>query len=183
MAPKVINFPKQKIEAPESDSDPELEKQIERIQRRYANLRRKIHNNMESPAAISYTLKYLLQSSLDMVPLAEEDYRRSRKGMYAFISLGNQIRELMVDMRQSSSSTDMAAYIIEEIFVPALQSVLQHVLNDFTKIKKSVVKSMPAPRGRKTEASFNAVIKNYGSLLEEIAQQVRDDTTKYISGK
>lgn len=182
---KVYKFPDKgsSVPQPKTDIDPELEHEIERIHIRFAKLQKSISKKMESPAAILTTLKYLLRASLNMVPLAEEDYRRSRKGMYAFISLGNQIRELMIEIRQTAGGSDTADYLLEEIMVPALQMVLQHVMNDFSFLRKELAKSLPPQKMKRINESINTVLQNYATLMEETSNQVRENVNKYVAGK
>ena len=114
--------------------------------------------------------------STRLLPVAEEIYQtyKNERGMYALNALVNQIRELSSDLRMLSSNDKTVEYVLESVFLPSLQLVLQHFVSDFSELKQNISDSLPPKKAKNIKLQMNRMIKAQGQLLDDIKKSVSE---------
>lgn len=161
--------------------DSNVNPMVSKIERDYRRLMKKLSDpSKENAQRDLIRLKYLLKSSNDLLPLALKDYVKSRRGMYAYISLSNQIRELMVDIRQLDDVDTVMGHVLESILKPALKLILSHVIQDFSSLKNEMDDLLPPKRAMRMKKRLNEMLTSHGALLNEASSMVEKQMTEYM---
>lgn len=184
MSTNVVKFPKnvrdtKPLKQPKTDIST-IDNDVAKIQKQYSIL---IKKNKKRPELSDVnTLSYLLKLSLSLIPLAQEDYIRERKGIYAINALTSQVQELQNSMRMLSNGSKTADYLVDKIFTPTLKLILNHILNDFADLKAQYDKELNPKKAKVLKLMLNNKLKGHGQLLNDITESVRAQIENYLIG-
>lgn len=88
----------------------------------------------ETDPAIALIYKRLLQSVVDVLPLAEMGIRSSKgvRGVHGFNMLISSMRELMVDIQQAQDRGLMGQMLVQSVIQPAFTDLAQETVQEFS---------------------------------------------------
>ena len=88
----------------------------------------------ETDPAIALIYKRLLQSVVDVLPLAEMGIRASKgvRGVHGFNMLISSMRELMVDIQQAQDRGLMGQMLVQTVIQPAFTDLAQETVQEFS---------------------------------------------------
>jgi hypothetical protein len=130
-----------------------------------------------SDGGIALLQKRLLQSTIQLLPLAEEQMTetKAQKGVYQYATLVSQIRELITDIKSNEDRKYIAQKLAEQILRPAFMDLAQDVItkhHDFRRTVETCVK--PAH-----QSEFNTELRKLAtSLAESMSAQYKDVALK-----
>lgn len=140
-----------------------------------------IHQLLESnegDSARSLVYKKILQATIDLLPLVEQNIRDSSgsKGVYQYTTLVTNIRELFIDIQSAQDRGRIGEIIIERIIRPAMMDIGMATVQgmamlendaknymspqDFKRFKEDVI--------RQRDALADAVMKSYRTIETEL---------------
>lgn len=90
----------------------------------------------ETDPAIALIYKRLLQSVVDVLPLAEMGIRNTKgvRGVHGFNMLISSLRELMVDVQSAQDRGMMGEMLVRSIIQPAFSDLAQDTVQEFSVI-------------------------------------------------
>lgn len=162
-------------------------KKADRFAREFRRLRRDIgasneHFNPDKSSA--RMLRALLVMTLDMIPLAEEGFRKTRKesAAYALNALMNQARELQTELRMSKDYEGQAIFIRDNILSPIFKSFTQNMLNEHQHLKNTIDTNLRDKESKKIKAAVDDVTRALGKFLSEMITKSFTDVDNYLQG-
>jgi hypothetical protein len=94
----------------------------------------------ETDPAIALIYKRLLQSVVDVLPLAEMGIRKSKgvRGVHGFNMLISSLRELMVDVQSAQDRGMMGQTLVMQVMQPAFTDLAQEMVQEFSVLAADV---------------------------------------------
>ena len=138
----------------------------------------------DSDGAITLLKKKLLQTTIDLLPLAETMIRDSgsSKGVYQFATLVSQCRELMADIQADYDKGALARSIEDAVIRPAFQDMAQDILTEHHSFRK-IVEDKLKPQHT---SDFNTELKELANTLARRMQvhflSIRDGLVRSLKG-
>lgn len=129
------------------------------------------YENTDGAHALIY--KTLLQTLVDLVPLLENNVRKSRgqKGAYQLMQTISQLRECMADIQAIKDKSQMGTTIVSRYVTPALQNVAGQVAIAMIQLDVLAKNDM-------TPQAYEVYAKNVNNLRIEVSNfmmlQVQD---------
>ncbi len=141
-----------------------------------------------SAQAVPLIYQSMLQSLVDLIPLAEHAVRESKgaKGVYQINSLISSIRELMADIQSAQDRGMLGETIVDSIVRPSYADLATSVLQEYKAISDDMKEHMSnlASKGRVREEHFDAEWKAArGSLLASRDRLANAMQTQYGKSK
>ena len=132
----------------------------------------------ETDPAIALIYKRLLQSVVDVLPLAEMGIRNSKgvRGVHGFNMLISSLRELMVDVQSAQDRGMMGEMLVRSIVQPAFGDLAQDTVLEFSNIAADAKANMTpeeyekfAPLLRESRARLaNRMTTHYRTMQDGI---------------
>ena len=178
-----------KVSVEEKELSPEelerrqkIEEEIVKINNRYRKLAKSLKEADSDTQANIRVLKYCFAMSHRLLPIAEEIYikYKNERGVYAIAGLVEQIRELSNDLRMLSSNDKTVEYVLNVVFLPALQLVMQHIISDFAELKTTLTDSLPEKKAKPIKLKLSKMTKAYGQLLDDVKKSVSEKVTEHF---
>lgn len=137
-------------------------------------------NSNESAQAL--LLKRLAQTTLDMIPFAENTIRKTKgqRGVYQFNSLITSIRELLIDMQSSRDKGALGDALIEKILRPVFMDIAMVLVKE-DQIIGNVIKSVTSQDAAKSiENDRKASLVRISELIQKKYEEVKRDTISFL---
>jgi hypothetical protein len=159
-----------------------IEEELIRINKRYKKLTASLKDVDNDLQANIKVLKYCFTMSHRLLPIAEEIFIRykNERAVYAIAGLVSQIREIANDLRMLSSNDKTVEYLLESVFLPTLQLVMQHMVNDFSEIKGLVSDALPPKKAKEIKLKLSKQTKAHGQLLDDIKKSVTEKVSEHF---
>ena len=127
----------------------------------------------DSDGAMTLLKKKLLQTTVDILPYAEDVLRGSgtSRGTYQFVTLVSQIRELMADIQADTDRKFIARSISDNIIRPAFMDVAQTMITEHHSFKTHTAELLRPENTKK----FNDMTKDLAQLLARKMNDVYRD--------
>lgn len=124
----------------------------------------------DSDGAMTLLKKKLLQTTVDILPFAEDVLRGSgtSRGTYQFVTLVSQIRELMADIQADSDRKFIARSISDNIIRPAFMDVAQTMITEHHMFRSQAADLLEPENTKK----FNDMTKDLAQLLARKMNEV-----------
>lgn len=140
-----------------------------------------IHQLLESnegDSARSLVYKKILQATIDLLPLVEQNIRDSSgsKGVYQYTTLVTNIRELFIDIQSAQDRGRIGEIIIERIIRPAMMDIGMASVQGMAMIENDA-KNYMSPQDfkrfkedvtRQRDVLADAVMKSYRTIETEL---------------
>lgn len=160
----------------------------DRFAKEFKKLRKKVgasndHFNAENTNA--EMLRAMLTMMLDIIPLAEQTFRKSKKesSAYALNALVNQARELSTDLRMAKDVEGQAAFIKDMIINPIFKVFAQQLITQMLNVKNTVDTHVSNPkRARKVKEHVDKMGRELGKFLTESVVKMHSDIDNYLAG-
>lgn len=168
------------------DGDPK--KKSERFAKEFRRLRKQVGADNEhfNPEQVNTEmLRALLAMVVSLVPVAEANYRASRKesAAYALNALINQAREVSTDLRMAKDYEGQAIFIRDNILTPIFRSFTQNLLNEHQHLKNTIDTAISREKeARKIKEELDNVTRSLGKFLSEIITKSFADIDNYLQG-
>jgi hypothetical protein len=178
----VINAGEKPLSAKDLAKQEKIEKELVRIQKRYKRLANSLKEVDTDVQANIKVLKYCFTMSHRLLPVAEEIFVRykNERAVYAINGLVSQIRELAADLRMLSSNDKTVEYILNAVFLPSLQMVMQHITSDFAELREAITESLPPKKSKDVKLKMSKMIKGYGQLLNDAKKDVTEKVERHF---
>ncbi len=126
-------------------------------------------NSLNTDDAISKFQRTMLQSLLDLIPVAEDRYRKegTERSANAFNSMVSQSRELIADLQAERDTKQLALQLSREIIDPAFIGIAQIVIDNLHNLKRSMETYVPEKR----HIQLNGIVRD---TAKGIAQYIED---------
>lgn len=160
----------------------------DRFAREFKKLRKKVgatndHFNAESVNI--EMLRAMLTMMLDIIPLAEQVFRKSKKesSAYALNALVNQARELSTDLRMSKDVEGQAAFIRDMIINPVFKMFAQQLIAETINIKNSIDTNVDNRKhAKRVKQDVDDMARALGKYLTESVMKLYADIDNYLAG-
>jgi hypothetical protein len=173
---KVMKFPTSKVKAKKGS--------LKTGKSLFATRNKKIQELLEDSnqdGAISLAKKLMLQTVIDIIPLAETVIRESEtaRGVYGFNALISQARELIADLEASRDQQDLVNKILVNIIQPLLITHTQQMIDIHYRLKKSLADSIkPGTRKRvstEVDDAAKALALHMGEMFKLMDERIRKE--------
>lgn len=168
------------------EGDPK--KKSERFAKEFRRLRKQVgaDNDHFNPEQVNTEmLRALLAMVVSLIPVAEANYRSSRKesAAYALNALINQAREVSTDLRMAKDYEGQALFIRDNILSPIFRAFTQNLLNEHQHLKNTIDTSISRDKeARKIKAELDDVTRSLGKFLSETITKSFADIDNYLQG-
>lgn len=137
----------------------------------------------DTDPALALIYKRVLQTVVDVLPLAEMGIRSSKgvRGVHGFTMLISQLRELMVDVQSAQDRGMMGETLFANIVVPNASGLAQTVVQEYAMVAADL-KSFLSPEDYEKAAGLlkdsrarlaNAMTKDFRSIKEGIVNALQ----------
>ena len=125
--------------------------------------------------------KAMLDMVLDLIPIAEENYRRYKidKSAYALGSYLNHAREILNDIRAIKDFSEQLE-LINRIVRKQFTQIVQQLVEETFLLKKELVDSLGAPSRRIVENKIESLIKSHGKYMNESIKMIDAQLTSLL---
>lgn len=130
-------------------------------------------------------LRAMLVMMLDIIPLAEQVFRKSKKesSAYALNALVNQARELSVDLRMAKDVEGQSLFIKDSILNPIFKVFAQHLIQEMIFLKNDVDTHVSSRKeGKRIKESLDKTTRSLGSFLTESVTKIHANIDDYLAG-
>lgn len=168
------------------EGDPK--KKSERFAKEFRRLRKQVGADNEhfNPEQVNNEmLRALLAMVVSLIPVAEANYRSSRKesAAYALNALINQAREVSTDLRMAKDYEGQASFIRDNILSPIFRAFTQNLLNEHQHLKNTIDTAISREKeARKIKAELDDVTRSLGKFLSETITKSFVDIDNYLQG-
>lgn len=138
----------------------------------------------DSDAAITLLKKNLLQTTIDLIPLAEDNIREteSRKGVYQYTALINTARELMVDIQADYDKGKMVMDITDRVIRPILMDIAQEVITSHHDFKGKVDDLLLPECKREFSQKLQNLATEMAKQMTKKFHEAREKLSQLLSG-
>ena len=153
-----------------------LEQELIKINNRYKRLAKSIKTAKSDSQTNTRILKYCLQMSVRLLPIAEETFLKfkNERAIYGLKALVDQNRELMSDIRQMSNNDATIDFILNQVVLPSLQMVLAHQVAAMAELKTEILNICPPKKAKVMKIRINNMLKDQGKLLTDTGKSVEN---------
>lgn len=130
----------------------------------------------DGDSATTLLHKRLMQTLIDLIPLAEHNIRKSdgRQGVYQINALVSQVRELLVDIQATQDRGQLGVHLVESVIRPSFQDIGMAIVQEFDGLSSDAKARMDSEEWRSyrdvlqtARTRIGEVInKQYGSMRE-----------------
>lgn len=139
---------------------------------------RQLLEDGDEDSAILKFQRASLRAVLDLIPVAEREYRAkpTMSNAYAFNALLSQSRELITDIEAAKESSQLVDTILDTYVRPMFLTLASHLLNSSTILRSEL---QPLYKGkveaRAAKASIDSFIRETARYLEDSHNKLRED--------
>lgn len=136
----------------------------------------------ETDPAIALIYKRLLQSVVDVLPLAELGIRASkgRAGLHGFNMLISSLRELMVDVQQAQDRGLMGQMLVQSVIQPAFTDLAQETVQEFSIIAADAKSLMSSDEFEKFTVMLRESRARLANRMTHHFRVMKDGTINYL---
>lgn len=134
-----------------------------------------------SDQALIVVYKALLEMVLDLIPIAESNYRQFKvdRSAYALNTYINQAREITNDIRAIKDFSEQLE-LINRIVRKQFTQIVQQLVEETFLLKKELVDSLGAPSRRIVENKIESLIKSHGKYMNESVKMIDAQLTSLL---
>lgn len=135
-----------------------------------------------SDGASSLIVKALLQSLVEVLPMAEHNIRQSKttKGIYGFNTIVSSIRELLGDLQSLRDRSSLGQSIVDKTVRPSYMDIAVQVVSAFTLIQDSAKSRMDPSDFKEFRTNLDGVKKGLSDYLMAQYKDVSDKVVKSL---
>lgn len=136
----------------------------------------------ETDPAIALIYKRLLQSVVDVLPLAEMGIRSSKgiRGVHGFNMLISSLRELMVDVQSAQDRGLMGQMIVQSVVQPALTDLAQETVQEYSMIAADAKSLMSSEEFEKFAPLLRESRARLANRMTHHFRVMKDGTINYL---
>lgn len=136
-----------------------------------------------SDGAITVFQKTALATMIELIPIAEEKYRKfgNERSAYALNSLITQARELVGDIKAEQDQRELALRLSREIVNPAFIQIMQNMVDNLYQLKRNVESCVPTNRVSDVHRQVEQTAREITHFLEQSYAQIRDRITSEMT--
>ena len=135
-----------------------------------------------SDGASSLIVKALLQSLVEVLPMAEHNIRQSKttKGIYGFNTIVSSIRELLGDLQSLRDRSSLGQSIVDKTVRPSYMDIAVQVVSAFTLIQDSAKSRMDPSDFKEFRSNLDGVKKGLSDYLMAQYKDVSEQVVKSL---
>ena len=151
---------------------------------RLKRIRKSAKKHEYGEAAMLQMYKGLLDMVLDLIPIAEKNYRQYKqdRASYALNTLVNQAREISNDMRTLSDYNSQAERIVE-MARRQFTLIAQAMVDEVYRTKKEIQDELPTKSRDKIFKRVDNMVHNHGKYLNESVKALSDAILSYMTDR
>lgn len=158
-----------------------------RFEKEFRKLRKKTsasNDNFNAESLNRLMLRAMLTMVLDVIPIAEEAYRKSKKesAAYALNSLLNQARELSLDLKLAKDVSGQAEFIQSKVLTPVFTSFTQLLIQEIFALKNTVDTEAQNKVGKPIKAQIDKMARSLGKYQTEMIAKIGQDIESFLNG-
>lgn len=135
-----------------------------------------------SDGASSLIVKALLQSLVEVLPMAEHNIRQSRatKGIYGFNTIVSSIRELLGDLQSLKDRASLGQSIVDKTVRPSYMDIAVQVVAAFTLLQDSAKSRMDDSDFKEFRRDLEGTKKGLSDYLMAQYKDVSEQVVKSL---
>ena len=135
-----------------------------------------------SDGASSLIVKALLQSLVEVLPMAEHNIRETRatKGIYGFNTLVTSMRELLGDLQSLKDRANLGQSIVDKTVRPSYMDIAVQVVSGFTLLQDSAKARMDASDFKEFRRDLESTKKGLSDYLMAQYRDVSEQVVKSL---
>lgn len=143
----------------------------------------KLLEKNENDNAIILANRAMLQSVLDLIPLAEQDYRERRtdRSVYALNALLSQARELISDIQAANDKTIVIDRIIFDILQPQIINLANQLINSNYELKRRLKEHVAKGSTKEVTVILDDMSKSLGAYSNSLFNQLKERISAALS--
>jgi hypothetical protein len=136
----------------------------------------------DTDPAIALIYKRLLQSVVDVLPLAELGIRASKgaRGLHGFNMLISSLRELMVDVQQAQDRGLMGQMLVQSVIQPAFTDLAQETVQEFSIIAADAKSLMSSEEFEKFAVMLRESRSRLANRMTHHFRVMKDGSINYL---
>jgi hypothetical protein len=152
--------------------------------RRLKGIRKAAKRHDYGEAAMLKMYRGLLDMVLDLIPIAERNYRQYKqdRASYALNTLVNQAREIGNDMRTLADFNNQAERIVE-MARRQFTLIAQAMVDEAYRLKKEIRDDLPPKKVEKINKRIDALVHGQGKYLNESVKALSDTILSYMTDR
>ena len=137
----------------------------------------------DSDGAISLLSRSILQTLVDVLPLAEHNIRatKGQKGIYQLNQLVSSVREMMIDLQALRDKGLVGQRLVESTIRPAFMDIGVQIVTAFAKLEASARNSMSDTDFADYRKELKGLRDNMGSYIQTQYQEVQSTVVTSLS--
>jgi elongation factor P--beta-lysine ligase len=138
--------------------------------------------NKDNEAAIPLIYRKMLQSLVDLLPLAERQVRKTKgaRGVYQVNILISSIRELLVDVQASQDRGMLGQNLVEQVVKPSFGDLAQTIVTEYAAISADAKLNMNDKEYGRFRTELLASRARLASAMTERFRDIKDQTIQYL---
>lgn len=167
--------------------DENFQNNKDRFQKEFKKLRKRTgaaNEHFNAEAVNRMMLRAMLTMVLDVIPIAEEAYRKTKKenAAYALNALLNQARELSLDLKLAKDTTGQVEFIERHVLTPVFTSFAQLLIQEMYALKATIDTEVPAKAGKRVKSKVDDMVRSLGQFQSGMIEKISSDIHGYLSG-
>lgn len=136
----------------------------------------------DNDGALTLLKKRLLQTTVSLVPFAEDIIRnsQSQRGIYQYTTLVSQVRELISDIRADEDRKYVAQSLIEAVLRPAFMEIAQFIITDHHEFRKTTEKHVKSEYTQKFNEKLQALAKQLAEKMMGVYKEAEQKTFNHL---
>ena len=138
----------------------------------------------DSDAAITLLKKKLLQTTVDLIPLAEENIRKteSQRGVYQYTALINTAREMIVDIQADYDKQSLIEDIAERVMRPIFMDVAHEIITKHHDFKNRVANYIEPDRSQRFSEALQDLATKLAQEMTNKYHEAREKLAELLRG-
>jgi hypothetical protein len=136
----------------------------------------------DADPAIALIYKRLLQSVVDLLPMAELAVRASKgtRGIYQYNQLTSSLRELLVDVQAAQDRGMLGEALVGSVIKPCFYDIAQDIVQEYELLRIDAKQGMEEQEYNRFRTSLSAGRDRLADKINKHYRTIRDGTISYL---
>lgn len=138
--------------------------------------------NRENDNAIDMANRAMLNSLLDLIPIAESRYRDDprQSNAYALSNLISQIRELIADLQATADKSLIVDKVVYDILQPTMLTLAQFLIDTNYQLKKEIDPLLHQEKLKEAHTTIDSMSKSSGQYVQLMFNTLKERISKAL---
>jgi len=131
--------------------------------------------DLNTEKVIPQIQRELLKSLLQLVPLAEREYKKHKRqgDAYAYNAIVSQIRETITDIQSTNDSQQLLDRILVNILQPQFLAIAQYIIDSQYQLSKSLRSKIKDEDRKEVLSNINSSTKAIARHMDEVFTTIK----------